>query len=79
VGSQRTCAIQNPNQNSFEIDEILENQDDDKMSQVIKIIQAPPPFVGMVVTVQVSQLEQNKSQVEWVVNLFILFGYVKYT
>ena len=68
VGSQRTCTIQNPNQNSFEIDEILENQDDDEMSQVIKIIQAPPPFTGMVVTVQVSQLEQNKSQVEWVVN-----------
>ena len=68
VGSQRTCTIQSPNQNSFEIDEILENHDDAKMSQVIKIVQAPPPFAGMVVTVQVSQLEQNQSKVEWIVN-----------
>lgn len=69
VGSKRTCTIQSPDQNSFDIDEILENQDDDKMSQVIKIVQAPPPFAGMVVRQQVSELEQNKSQVEWVVNL----------
>jgi len=68
VGSKRTCTIQIPSQKSFDVDEILENQDDNKMSVVIKIIQAPPPFSGMVVRVQVSELEQNKSQVEWVID-----------
>ena len=68
VGSKRICTIQIPSQKSFDVDEILEDQDDNKMSLVIKIVQAPPPFSGMVVRVQVSELEQNKSQVEWFVN-----------
>jgi len=69
IGSQRTCTIQVPNQDSYEIDEILDDQNDNQMSQVIKIVKAPPPFGGMVVKVQVSQIEQNKSQAEWVVNV----------
>ena len=69
IGSQRTCTIQVPNQDSFEIDEVLDDQNDSKMSQVIKIVNAPPPFTGMVAKFQVSQIEPNKSQVEWVVNV----------
>ncbi|HUU49057.1 MAG TPA: SRPBCC family protein [Nitrosopumilaceae archaeon] len=68
VGSKRICTVQSPDQNSFDIDEILEDQDDNKMSNVIKIVKAPPPFAGMVVKSQISELEQNKSQVEWFLN-----------
>ena len=69
VGSKRICTVQVPNQDAFDVDEGLEDQNDDKMSQVIKILKAPPPFAGMVVKIQVNQIEQNKSQVEWVANL----------
>ena len=65
VGSQRTVTAMMPDGNTIKLVEKLDYLNDDEKTMKISIVDGPLPLNDAVVTIKVSALEDNKTELEF--------------
>jgi len=65
VGSQRTVTAMLPDGNTLKLVEKLDYLNDDEKTMKILIVDGPLPLENAVVTIKVSSLEDNKTELEF--------------
>jgi hypothetical protein len=65
VGSQRTVTATMPDGNTIKLVEKLDYLNDDEKTMKISIVDGPLPLENAVVTIKVSALEDNKTELEF--------------